>query len=105
MTTLSTIKKLAASTAIAGSLGLAALGLGSGLALATPSTDSGSGTASSAGQSSPASQGTGITTPGATAPSGGEHNTPGTTPHGPAGALTSVEPQNEIFLEDWYDGR
>lgn len=38
MNTTSTIKQLAASSAVAGVLGLAALGLGSGLAAAAPST-------------------------------------------------------------------
>jgi hypothetical protein len=42
MNTISTIKKLAASSAIAGALGLGALGLGSGFAAAAPSTHSGS---------------------------------------------------------------
>jgi hypothetical protein len=52
VTTLSTIKKLAATSAIAGSLGLAALALGSGLAAAAPATGSGSSTSSSTSSTS-----------------------------------------------------
>jgi hypothetical protein len=44
MNTISTIKKLTASSVIAGALGLGALGLGSGFAAAAPSTHSGSDT-------------------------------------------------------------
>ena len=47
MNTTSTIKQFAASSAIAGVLGLAALGLGSGLAAAAPSTHAVSGPTSS----------------------------------------------------------
>src|ERR1700751_5045567 len=43
MNTISTIKKLSASSAMAGVLGLAALGLGSGFASAAPSAHSGPG--------------------------------------------------------------
>lgn len=46
MNTFSTAKKLTASSVMAGALGLAALGLGSGLAAAAPSAHSGSGPAS-----------------------------------------------------------
>ena len=63
MTTLSTIKKLAASAAIASSLGFAALSLGTAVAAAAPSTDSGSSTSSS----------------GSSTTSGGKHSTPVTT--------------------------
>jgi hypothetical protein len=43
MSTISTVKKLAASGAMAGVLGLATLGLGSGLAAAAPATHVGAG--------------------------------------------------------------
>ena len=52
MTTISNIKKLAATGAIAGSLGLAALGLGTGLAHATPLTNSLSSSSSASSSSS-----------------------------------------------------
>lgn len=47
MTIIGVIKNLAASTAVAGFLGLAAIGIGSGLAHAATSTDAGSGSTSS----------------------------------------------------------
>ncbi|ORA27352.1 hypothetical protein [Mycobacterium aquaticum] len=47
MSTISTVKKLTASGAMAGVLGLAALGLGSGLAAAAPAAHTNSGPASS----------------------------------------------------------
>ncbi|MEE6167394.1 MULTISPECIES: hypothetical protein [unclassified Mycolicibacterium] len=47
MSTISTVKRLTASGAMAGVLGLAALGLGSGLAAAAPAAHTNSGSASS----------------------------------------------------------
>jgi len=67
MTTISTIKKLAATIAIAGSLGLAALSLGTAVAAAAPSTDSGSSTSSASGTTSES----GTTTTSGTIPTSG----------------------------------
>jgi hypothetical protein len=88
------IKNRIASTAAVATLGLAALG---GIALAAPGNAE-PGAHSDTEHSAPGHAGTKATEKPST--SGGEHNAP-SAPH--LGTMLGDGPQDEIFLEDWYD--
>ena len=92
-----------ASTTALFTFGLAAIG-GTALAVAAPGYAAPDSTSSSGSSSTSSSDGK-HSTPGST-PSHGKHSTPGTARLGATalfGPDGPVEPQNEIFLEDWYD--
>jgi hypothetical protein len=95
MTAISTIKKLAASTAIAGSFGLAALSLGTAVAAAAPATDSGSSTSRASGTgSSGASRSGSSTSPAASSARSSSATT--TTTAGGGTTSTSARPAVKV---------